>query len=160
MQAPVIEVVHGVVDGIERVALGAKRHSPLRREGHELDEIVVGANKVADEVDLGRDDVDGWHLQHPSVADELIRPGPTEHRYAIFLGPALADEVEHGFAAGAFGKIANPCHLGAVGKDGEISAALAGELQAASSHEWIDSTKSTKLANRAIEREERDKDPH
>jgi len=73
VEASALEVVHGIVDGVERVALGTERHSTLRRQGHELDEIVVGADKVAEEVDLGRDDVDRWHLEQAEAGRRYVR---------------------------------------------------------------------------------------
>jgi hypothetical protein len=65
MQPSVIEVVHGVIDGIERIDARFQRDPALGGKRHQFGEIVVGANQIAQEVDLLRDDVDRRTLTTP-----------------------------------------------------------------------------------------------
>lgn len=51
MQLAVVEVVHGVVKSVERVDARLQGDTALGGERHQLIEVVVGADQVADEVD-------------------------------------------------------------------------------------------------------------
>jgi hypothetical protein len=53
VQAPVIEIIHGVVDRIQGIALGAEGDLAAGVQGHEFGQVVIGADEVTDEVDLG-----------------------------------------------------------------------------------------------------------
>ena len=45
-----VEIVHGVVHGVERICPSVKLYFALRRQRHQLGKIVVRPNQVADDV--------------------------------------------------------------------------------------------------------------
>src|SRR5215217_2315361 len=56
LQSASVEVGHCVVDGVERIGARVQCHLALRGKRHEVLQVDVGADKVADEGDLARDD--------------------------------------------------------------------------------------------------------
>ncbi len=71
-----------------------ERDLPLSGEDHELGEVVVGADEVADDVALRGDDVDGRHLHRAAVADHVVVARAPGHLPGVVLGAPLADVVE------------------------------------------------------------------
>jgi hypothetical protein len=53
LEAAMVKVVHGVVDGVQRVYAGMQVYLAGGRQRHEFDEFVVGADEVTDDVALG-----------------------------------------------------------------------------------------------------------
>src|SRR5918999_2070583 len=53
----VVEVLYRVVYGVERIGRGVQVDLALGGEHHQFDEVVVGADQVAGDIALGRDDV-------------------------------------------------------------------------------------------------------
>src|SRR5450631_4664369 len=93
-QAPRVKVVHGVVDGVQRVGVGEHRDASGSVEGHQLDEVVVAAHEVTHDVALGGDHVDGRNVDRPAVPDHEVAAGPPGHGPAVLLGALLPDEVQ------------------------------------------------------------------
>ena len=62
-------------------------------EHHQLGQIVVGADDVADDVALGGDDVQRRHLERAAVPDHEVRPVRARHREALVLRSLLGNEV-------------------------------------------------------------------
>ena len=95
---------------------------PCAREDHQLLQVVVGADQVADEVDLGGDDVDGRDVDVLAVSDDEVVPGAPKHGDTLFGRTALADEIEHGLGAVATGEVEDLLYVAAVGDDAPRSA--------------------------------------
>src|SRR5215210_1087562 len=75
VEVPVLQVLHRVVCGLEGIGRGVQRDFALGVEGHQLRQVVVGTHQVADEVELGRDDVYGRDVEVLAVADNVVAPG-------------------------------------------------------------------------------------
>src|ERR1700749_2124300 len=73
-----VEVGERVGRGVERVGLGMQRNLARLGQRHQLDQVVVRADDVADDVPLGGDDVERRDGDGAAVADHEIgaaRPG-------------------------------------------------------------------------------------
>ena len=81
--------------GVQRVGPGVQGDLARLGQHHQLGEVVVGADDVADDVALGGDDVERRDVQLAAVADHVVRAGPAGHRQAVVLRALLGDEVEH-----------------------------------------------------------------
>src|SRR6266481_2211891 len=114
---------------VERIERGVVGDLAGLREHHQLGQVDVSADDVADDVALGRDDVERRDVQRAAVANHVIRPGPPGHRPAVVLGALLSDEVEHDLCARPAGQVQDGLHLAAVRHHGVLSAQLLGELQ-------------------------------
>ena len=55
-------------------------HRAAGGQRHQVAQVVVGADQVADEVDLGGDDVDRRDVDVLAVADDVVVAGPAQHR--------------------------------------------------------------------------------
>ena len=62
------------------VLLRVQVHRAPRRECHQVAQVVVGPDQVADEVDLGGDDVDRRHVDVLAVADDVVIARAAQHR--------------------------------------------------------------------------------
>src|ERR687893_1703970 len=82
----VVEILYGVVDGVQRVGRGMQIDLALGGEHHQFDEVVVGSDQVAGDVALGRDDVDGRDLHHAAVADDVVGTAGPGHVPGVVLG--------------------------------------------------------------------------
>ena len=78
----------------QRVGLGVQRDVARLGQHHQLGEVVVRADEVADDVDLRGDDVDRRDADRAAVADHEVRPGAPQHPRTIDFGPLLGDEVD------------------------------------------------------------------
>src|SRR5947209_13045225 len=85
-----------VEGGIERVNSRMHDHFALSRERHQLGQIIVGTDKVADKVDLGRDDVNGGNIERPTIADDIVGTSASQHLDCIMLRASLAYEINDG----------------------------------------------------------------
>src|SRR6266508_5180566 len=117
LEAAAVQVVHGVVDRVERADAGVQLHLALGGEDHQLGQVVVGADQVADHVPLGGDDVDGRDVDGAAVADDVVRVGPAGHVPPVDLRAPLADEVDHDLGALAAGQLGDTLDLVAGGGD-------------------------------------------
>ena len=99
-------------------------------QGHQLAQVVVGADQVADEVDLGGDDVDRRDVDVLAIADDVVVAGPAEHPHALRGRAALADEVDDRLRTVAAGELEDLLELGAVGDDAVVGADGHRELDA------------------------------
>ena len=79
--------------------------APLRGQRHQVAQVVVGADQVADEVDLGGDDVDGRDVDVLAVADDVVVTGAPQHRHPFRGGATLADEVDDHLGAVPAGEV-------------------------------------------------------
>src|SRR6266508_6038521 len=111
LEAAAVQVVHGVVDRVQRVDAGVQLHLALGGEDHQLGQVVVGADQVADHVPLGGDDVDGRDVDGAAVADDVVRAGPAGHVPPVDLRAPLADEVDHDLGALAAGQLGDTLDL-------------------------------------------------
>ena len=69
--------------------------------------VVTGAN----EVDLLRNHVDGWYVDHAAIAHHIVRARSPQHAYAVLYRSTFADKVDHRLAPGAAGNLLDlrPC---------------------------------------------------
>ena len=70
-----VEIVQRVEGGVERVGLGVQRDLARLGQHHQLGQVVVGADDVADDVALGGDDVERRDVERAAVADDVVRAG-------------------------------------------------------------------------------------
>src|SRR5690606_40160754 len=85
----VVEIGDGGLEVVERVLLGVQVDRAAAGQRHQVAQVVVGADQVADEVDLGGDDVDGRHVDVLAVADDVVVAGAAQHRHPLGRGAAL-----------------------------------------------------------------------
>src|SRR4029077_8061821 len=123
-----VEIVNRPLEFLKRVLARVQLHFALCGEHHQLLQVVVRGDQVADEVDLGGDDVDGGDVDVLAVSDDVVVPGATQHGDTLVGRPAFADEIEHGLGAAATREVQHLLHVAAVGDDAPVRADLAGEL--------------------------------
>src|SRR4029077_18743763 len=63
-------------------------------QGHQFHQVMVGTDKVADDVDLPGNDVDGRQVDVAAVADDVVRAATPQQLWCQSFSPGLADEVE------------------------------------------------------------------
>src|SRR5690349_13013939 len=124
-----VQVGDGLGGGVQRVGPGVQSHPAGLRQHHELGEIVVGPDDVADDVALGGDDVQRRDAEFAAVADDVVRAGPGRHREPLLLRSLLGHEVHHDIGATPAGQLHDRVHLPAVGDHGVVRAELLGELE-------------------------------
>src|SRR5919112_4289377 len=107
----VVEVLYRVVDGVQRVGRSVQIDLALGGQHHEFGQVVVGADQVAGDVALGRDDVYCRDLHHAAVADHVVGATGTGHHPGIFLGSALAHVIEDDLGAHAVGHLQDGVHV-------------------------------------------------
>src|SRR4051812_9257282 len=130
LEPPVVEIGHRIVDGVQRIRARVEGHLALRRERHEVLQVDVGPDEVADERDLARDDVDRRDVDVLAVADDVVEAAVLDHRDAVLDGALLADEVDDRLGAEAVGQLLDLLDVrGALDLDGVVGAELARELQ-------------------------------
>src|SRR4051812_24701248 len=130
LEPPVVEVGHRVVDGVERIRARVQRDLALRGERHQVLEVDVRPDEVADERDLARDDVDRRDVDVLAVADDVVEAAVLDHRDAVLDGALLADEVDDRLRAVAVGELLHRLDVrGALDLDRVVGAELAGELE-------------------------------
>src|SRR5215213_6793172 len=100
-----VEILYGVVDGVQRVGRGVQVDLALGGEHHQFDEVVVGADQVARDVALGRDDVYSRDLHHAAVADNVVGAARSGHVPGVVLGATFAHIIEDDFGAVAVGHL-------------------------------------------------------
>src|ERR1700677_2046551 len=113
-----VEVGEGVGGGGQGVGLGVEGDLAGLGEGHQLGELVVGADDVADDVALGGDDVQGRDGDRAAVADDEVGAAGGGHVPGVGLGALLGHEVEHHVGAVAAGEVPDRVDVGAVGDHG------------------------------------------
>src|ERR1700730_1355050 len=123
-----VEIVEGLLEVLQQIRRRAQRDFPLRRKGHQLLQVVVRAHQVADEVDLGGDDVDGRDVDVLAVSDDEVVTGAPKHGNTLFGRSALADEVEHGLGAMPTGQIADLLDVASVCDDAPVGTDLDSQL--------------------------------
>src|SRR6266487_7046743 len=79
---------------VQRVGPGVQGDLPALGQHHQLGQLVVGADDVADDVALGADHIQRRDVQLAAVADHVVRAGPPGHGPALVLRALLGDEVE------------------------------------------------------------------
>src|SRR5450759_3995893 len=94
-QFAAIQVMDSVESGIERVNSRMHGHFALRGKSHQLGQIVVGTDKIADKVDLGRDDVAGGDIERATITDDVVGACASEHLDRIMLRASLAYKVNY-----------------------------------------------------------------
>src|ERR1700694_305865 len=117
-----VEVVDGRLEAVEGVLHGVQMDRSAGGEHHELDQVVVRTDEVADEVDLIGDDVDRRNVDVLAVAHDVVVARTAEHLHTLAAGPPLTDEIDHCFRAVAPGELQNLFNLGAVGNDCVVGA--------------------------------------
>src|SRR6266516_7956411 len=118
------------LDGrVQRVRPGVQGHPAALGQGHQLGEVVVGADDVPDDVALGGDDVERRDLHGAAIVDDEVGPAPARHGPPVGLGALLGHEVEHHLRTMAGGKLADRLDLRAVGHHGVVRADLGGQLE-------------------------------
>src|SRR3984893_7871287 len=102
-QFAAIQVMDSVESGIERVNSRMQGHFALSGKRHQLGQIIVGTDEIADKVDLGRNDVDGGNIERATVADDVVGTCASEHLDCVILSASLAYEVNDSFGPQAIG---------------------------------------------------------
>src|SRR4029079_15106317 len=123
-----VEIVNRPLEFLQRVLARVQLHLALCGEHHQLLQVVVRADQVADEIDLGGDDVDRRNVDVLAVTDDEVVPGATKHGDTLFGRTSLADEIEHRLGAVATREVQDLLHVAAVGDDHLVGPDLAGEL--------------------------------
>ena len=125
-----VEVVQRLLGGVERVGLGVQRDLAGLGQHHQLGELVVGADDVADDVALGRDDVQRRQRAAAAVADDdsTSRPARVIAKPS-FSAPCSATKSSTTSAPVAAGEILHGVHLLAVGDHGVVGAERLGQLE-------------------------------
>src|ERR1700735_4255291 len=100
-----VEVGEGVGGGGQGVGLGVEGDAAGLGEGHQLGQLVVGADDVAVDVPLGGDDVEGRDRDGAAVADDEVGPAGGGHVPGVGLGALLGHEVEDHVRAAAAGEL-------------------------------------------------------
>src|SRR5256714_9361174 len=113
----------------ERVRLGVQGDLPGLRQDHQLGQLVVRTDDVADDVPLGGEEAERRDVHLAAVPDDAVTPGPAGHREPVLLGTLLGDEVEYDVRAGSVGEVLDRVDLAAVGDDRVVRAELLGELE-------------------------------
>lgn len=96
---------------------------------HQVAQVVVGTDEVADEVDLGGDHVDRGHIDVLAVAHHVVVTGPAQHGDPLAGRASFTDEVDHGLGAVSAGEVAHLLDLVAVGDHAVVGADRLGELE-------------------------------
>ena len=107
MEASGVEVVHGGVDSVERVRPRVELHFALRGQHHQLGEVVVTADQIANDASLAGDDVDGRDVDRAAVPDDEVGAGPSRQVPAQRLRPLLRNKIENDIGALAIGQFQN-----------------------------------------------------
>src|SRR3954447_18302397 len=130
LEPSVVEIGHRVVDGVQRIGARVQGDLALRRERHEVLQVDVGPDDVADERDLARDHVDRRDVDVLAVADDVVEAAVLDHRDAVLDGALLAYEVDDRLGAVAVGELLHLLDVrGALDLDRVVGAELARELQ-------------------------------
>src|SRR3954453_2090318 len=130
LEPPVVEVGHRVVDGVQRIRARVQRDLALRGERHQVLEVDVRPDEVADERDLARDDVDRRDVDVLAVADDVVEAAVLDHRDPVLDGALLADEVDDRLRAVAVRQLLHGLDVrGALDLDRVVGAELARELE-------------------------------
>src|SRR5829696_8664907 len=103
----------------------------LGGEHHEFYEVVVGADQVAGDVALGRDDVYGRDLDHTAVADDVVGSTGLGHLPGVVLRSPLTNVVEDVLGA-AVRHLQDGVHVAVAHLHRLVSSPLFGELSASS----------------------------
>src|SRR5436190_13905441 len=74
-----VEVVDGRLEVVESVFRGVQRDGAAGGQRHQVAQVVVRADKIADEVDLGGDDVDRGDIDVFAIAHDVIVAVPVKH---------------------------------------------------------------------------------
>src|SRR5262245_17143545 len=90
LEPPVVEVRHRVVDGVQRIRARVQGHLALRRQRHQVLQVDVGPDEVADERDLPGDHVDRRDVDVLAVADDVVEAAVLDHRDSVLDGALLA----------------------------------------------------------------------
>ena len=108
---------------------GVQRDLALGGQGHQVLQVDVGPDEVADERDLARDDVDRRHVDVLAVADHVVEAAVLHHRDAVLDRALLADEVDDRLGAHPVGELGDGVALGAVDAHGVVGAELLRQRQ-------------------------------
>ena len=125
----VVEIVQRVQRGLEGVLLRVERDLAGLGEDHQLGQVGVGADDVADHVLLLRDEVQRRGLELAAVADDGHVAVGRGHRPGVLLGALLGHEVEDDLGALALGELLDRLDVVAVRQHGLVGADLLGERQ-------------------------------
>src|SRR3954451_20027158 len=130
LQPAAVEVGHRVVDRVERVGARVQGHLALRGQRHQVLQVDVRADQVADERDLARDHVDRRDVDVLAVADDVVEAAVLDHRDAVLDGALLADEVDDRLRSGAVGQLLHGVDVrAALDLDDVVGAELARQRQ-------------------------------
>src|SRR3954454_15783140 len=105
LQPPVVEVVHRVVDRVQRIGRGVQLDLALGGQRHQILQVDIRADEVPDERDLARDHVDRRDVDVLAVADDVVEAAVLDHRHAVLDRALLAHEVDDRLRAHAVGKL-------------------------------------------------------
>ena len=89
-----VEVGDRGLEVVQCVLLRVQGDRAPGREGHQVAQVVVGADQVADDVLLGRDQVDRRHDDVLAVAHDVVVAGLAGHRQPLRGRAALSHEVD------------------------------------------------------------------
>src|SRR5579859_690541 len=121
-QFAAVQVVDSVESRVERIDGRMKCDLTLSGQCHQFHQIIVRPYQVANEIDLGGDDVDGGHVEIAAIADDIVRPCSSQHGDSILLSSRLTDKVNHRLGPLPVGNIFDAGNVLAVGQDEMICA--------------------------------------
>src|SRR5438270_8657295 len=83
----------GVVSGIKRIHRCVQFHFTLCCQGHQLCQVIIRSNKVADKVNLGRDNIDRGDIELATIANNVVAASAVQHSNPVLDSAPLADKV-------------------------------------------------------------------
>src|SRR5579859_1924860 len=107
LDAASVELVEDVGSVLERELLRGDFDLALAVELHQLGQVVVRANDVANDGELAQEQVDRLDRQTPAVADLRVRATPMQHLDRRVRGAMLADEIEDDVCALTVGDLSH-----------------------------------------------------
>src|SRR4051794_4240082 len=127
LEPSLVEVVHRVVDRVQRVRRRVQAHLALGGQRHQVLQVDVGPDEVADEGDLARDDVDRRDVDVLAVADHVVEAAVLHHLDAVLDRALLTDEVDDRLGAHPVRELGHLVALGTVDLDRVVGPELARE---------------------------------
>src|SRR2546430_1512412 len=76
-QLTAVQIMDSIEGSVKRIGGCMQFHLALGGQGHELHQVIVVANQVANKVDLGGDNIDGRNSEAATVANDVVRTGTT-----------------------------------------------------------------------------------
>src|SRR5207247_2431229 len=94
-QLATIQIMDRIGSSIQRIDRRMQGHLALSGQGHELSQVIIGADQVANEVNLGRDNIDRGDSELATIADNVVATSTAQHSNPVLDSASLTDKVNH-----------------------------------------------------------------